>query len=128
MKRHAAIGAETLDAAFKKYPRARFLQMAREIAAGHHERWDGKGYPCGLRGQEIPLSARIVSVADVYDALTSKRVYKDAFGHEEAVRIIREGAGTQFDPRLVEAFLRIADSWQRISAELRDPVEELAAV
>jgi putative two-component system response regulator len=123
MKRHAAIGAETLDAAFKKYPRARFLQMAREIAAGHHERWDGKGYPCGLRGQEIPLSARIVSVADVYDALTSKRIYKDAFGHEEAVRIIREGAGTQFDPRLVEAFLRIADSWQRISAELRDPVE-----
>lgn len=128
MKRHATIGADTLDAAFKKYPRARFLQMAREIAAGHHERWDGKGYPCGLRGMDIPLSARIVSIADVYDALTSKRVYKDAFPHSEAVRIIREGAGTQFDPRLVEVFLRIAETWERVSAELRDPVEELVAV
>jgi putative two-component system response regulator len=126
MKRHASIGAETLDAAFKKYPRARFLQMAREIAAAHHERWDGKGYPCGLRGQEIPLSARIVSIADVYDALTSKRVYKDAMPHAEAVRIIREGAGTQFDPRLVEAFLRIAENWERISVALQDLVEEPA--
>lgn len=125
MKKHAAIGAETLDAAFKKYPRARFLQMAREIAASHHERWDGKGYPCGLRGMEIPLSARIVSIADVYDALTSKRVYKDAFPHDEAVRIIREGSGTQFDPRLVEAFLRIVETWERISLELRDHAEEL---
>lgn len=128
MKRHASIGADTLDAAYKKYPRARFLQMARQIAASHHERWDGKGYPCGLRGLDIPLAARIVSIADVYDALTSKRVYKDAYSHEEAVRIISEGAGTQFDPRLVEVFLRIADDWQRVSAELRDPVEELAAV
>ncbi|HUQ72595.1 MAG TPA: HD domain-containing phosphohydrolase [Planctomycetaceae bacterium] len=123
MKRHAMIGAETLDAAFQKFPRARFLQMACEIAASHHERWDGTGYPRGLRGNDIPLSARIVSVADVYDALTSKRVYKDAFTHDNAVQIIREGAGTQFDTRLVAAFLRIADGWQRISAELRDPVE-----
>lgn len=122
MKQHAQIGADTLQAAFERFPRVRFLQMAREIAAGHHERWDGSGYPAGLRGNEIPLSARIVSVADVYDALTSKRVYKDAFSHADAVQSIREGAGTQFDPRLVEAFLRVADTWERIGSQLRDPV------
>jgi putative two-component system response regulator len=120
MKRHAEIGADTLDAAFQKYPRARFLEMARDIAAGHHERWDGSGYPTGLRGNGIPLAARIVSVADVYDALTSKRVYKEAFSHEEAVRNIRAGAGTQFDPRLVDAFLRVADTWERIRQQMRD--------
>lgn len=118
MKEHARIGAETLDAAFQKYPQARFLRIAREIAASHHERWDGTGYPEGLSGEEIPLSARIVSVADVYDALTTKRVYKDAFPHEQAVEIIREGSGTQFDPRIVTGFLKIAEEWRQIARRL----------
>ena len=80
--------------------------MARDIAASHHERWDGKGYPAGLTGQAIPLCARIVALADVYDALTSKRVYKNAFAHEVAKGIIAKDAGTHFDPAVVEAFLR----------------------
>ena len=75
------------------------------IAASHHERWDGKGYPVGLSGEAIPLEARIVSVADVYDALTSKRVYKPAMPHGEALRLIAEGKGTQFDPQVVEALV-----------------------
>ena len=79
MKSHATIGAETLDAALREYPGATFLQMARDIAATHHERYDGAGYPNGLRGDGIPLCGRIVALADVYDALTSKRIYKDAY-------------------------------------------------
>ena len=75
------------------------------MAAYHHERWDGKGYPEGLKEEEIPLSARIMAVADVFDALTSKRVYKPAFPTEEALEMIRDGKGTQFDPKCVEVFL-----------------------
>ena len=105
MKAHTTIGAETLDAALAQNPKARFLQIAREIAAAHHERFDGRGYPLGLSGEEIPLSARIVAVADVYDALTSKRVYKDAFAHHAARNIILKDSGTHFDPDVVDAFL-----------------------
>jgi len=84
-------------------------QMARSIALTHHERWDGKGYPQGLRGEEIPVAGRITAIIDVYDALTSSRPYKSAFPQEEAVAIIRDGAGSQFDPQLVEYFLDIHD-------------------
>jgi putative two-component system response regulator len=105
MKTHAAIGAETLDAALQRFPGAKFLRMARDIAASHHERWDGQGYPAGLAGEAIPLCGRIVAVADVYDALTSKRVYKNAFAHEVAKGIIAKDAGTHFDPVIVAAFL-----------------------
>lgn len=107
MKAHTTIGAETLDAALAQNPQARFLQVAREIAAAHHERYDGRGYPLGLAGDEIPLSARIVAVADVYDALTSKRVYKDAFAHHLARNIILKDSGTHFDPDVVDAFLAV---------------------
>ena len=107
MKLHTTIGAETLDAALAQNPNARFLQVAREIAAAHHERYDGRGYPLGLSGEEIPLSARIVAVADVYDALTSKRVYKDAFAHHVARNIILKDSGTHFDPDVVDAFLAV---------------------
>jgi putative two-component system response regulator len=107
MKAHTTIGAETLDAALAQNPKARFLQVAREIAAAHHERYDGRGYPLGLSGEEIPLSARIVAVADVYDALTSKRVYKDAFAHHVARNIILKDSGTHFDPDVVDAFLAV---------------------
>ena len=79
--------------------------MARNIAASHHERWDGRGYPSGLAGESIPLEARVVSVADVYDALTSPRVYKPALSHDEAIKIIKAGYGSQFDPMVVNALL-----------------------
>jgi putative two-component system response regulator len=104
MKTHTLIGAETLEAALRGYPQARFLQIARDIALSHHERWDGKGYPHALAGDRIPLAARIVALADVYDALTSKRTYKEAFAHTVAREIIFSEAGSHFDPAVVEAF------------------------
>jgi putative two-component system response regulator len=107
MKTHATIGAQTLEAALARFPDARFLQIARDIAASHHERWDGTGYPLGLQGNAIPLCGRIVSLADVYDALTSKRTYKAAFRHGLAKSIILEESGTHFDPDVVGAFLEV---------------------
>ena len=111
MKSHTLCGAETLDAAVREYPHAMFLRMARDIAATHHERYDGTGYPTGLFEDHIPLCGRIVSLADVYDALTSKRVYKDAFSHEVARSIILEESGKQFDPDLVEAFTEVEEQF-----------------
>ncbi|HEX7379519.1 MAG TPA: response regulator [Pirellulales bacterium] len=105
MKAHATIGAATLDAALKVHPEADFLQMGRDIALTHHERWDGSGYPRGLSGRNIPLCGRIVALADVYDALTSKRVYKDAFEHDLVRSIIVAESGSHFDPDIVQAFL-----------------------
>jgi putative two-component system response regulator len=104
MKLHTSIGAETLDAALQQFPGIPFLQMARDIAASHHERVDGSGYPKQLIGDNIPLCGRIVALADVYDALTSKRVYKDAFSHDIALSIILSETSSQFDPAIVEAF------------------------
>jgi putative two-component system response regulator len=106
MKTHTGHGAATLDSALRHYPEADFLRMARDIAACHHERYDGKGYPQGLVGEEIPLAARIFAVADVYDALVSKRIYKPAYTHDVAYNIIVQGSGRQFDPDVVEAFKR----------------------
>lgn len=117
MKRHAAFGSETLDAAVKAHPNARFLRMARDIAWTHHERFDGTGYPRGLTGREIPLCGRIVAMADVYDALTTKRVYKPAFTHETARSIILDNEGKHFDPLVVEAFLAHEAQFQRIRRE-----------
>ncbi len=117
MKTHAAIGAETLDAALAKFPNTKFLQMARDIAATHHERWDGSGYPNGLVGPAIPLSGRIMALADVYDALTSKRVYKNAFTHEIARSMILKDAGTHFDPDIVAAFVRSEQQFIDIRAQ-----------
>ena len=106
MKTHTIVGAQTLDSALQRFPNARFLQMAREIAATHHEKFDGSGYPQGLIGDQIPLCGRIVAVADVYDALTSRRVYKEAMTHEQARAIILRDRGSHFDPEIVQAFLR----------------------
>jgi putative two-component system response regulator len=106
MKRHTIIGGQTLQAAVDVHPEAKFLAMARDIAYTHHERYDGSGYPYGLRGNEIPLCGRLIALADVYDALTSKRIYKPKFCHEESRKIIVDGIGTQFDPDVGEAFLR----------------------
>jgi putative two-component system response regulator len=111
MRRHTDYGAQTPDAALREHPEATFLRMARNIAATHHERYDGTGYPAGLRGDAIPLCGRIVALADVYDALTTKRVYKQAFEHEVARSIIVESSGTHFDPRIVEAFLTVENEF-----------------
>ncbi len=104
MKTHTVIGGDTLQAADLEAGRDSFLSTGRDIAYFHHERWDGKGYPKGLAETEIPLSARITAVCDVYDALTSKRPYKEPFSHEKSRQIIIEGRGTQFDPAVVDAF------------------------
>lgn len=114
MKTHAELGATTLDAALRAFPGVKFLQMARDIAATHHEHWDGNGYPRGLRGAEIPLCGRIMALADVYDALTSKRVYKAAFAHEVARSMILKDSGTHFDPDVVEAFVRQEEEFAKI--------------
>ena len=105
MKRHAAIGGNALEEASRQSTSGGFLEMAVGIARHHHERFDGKGYPDSLSGKDIPLAARIVAVADVFDALTSVRVYKPAFAPEVAIRLIQEGSGSQFDPEIVAAFL-----------------------
>lgn len=106
MKCHTTIGAETLEAASAQYPGVPYLRIAEQIALTHHERYDGSGYPKGISGDDIPLCGRIVALADVYDALTSKRVYKDAFTHDVARSIILDESGKHFDPAIVEAFMR----------------------
>lgn len=120
MKTHAEMGYLALLKAEELYEsdvRASFLTHAKDIAHTHHEKWDGSGYPRGLKGLEIPLSGRIMAVADVYDALICKRVYKPPFTHEKAVSIISEGTGTHFDPDVVEAFLEIEETIREIAAE-----------
>lgn len=104
MKKHTLIGGDTLRAADQEAGQNSFLAMGRDIAYYHHEKWDGSGYPFGLCNDEIPLAARIVALADVYDALSSKRPYKEPFSHEKSLAIINEGEGTHFDPLVVHAF------------------------
>ena len=117
---HTQLGGECIRQIERRLGGSNFLEMAREIALYHHERWDGRGYPAGLAGEEIPLAARIVAIADVYDALRVKRVYKESKPHEECVRIIREDAGQHFDPNLVEVFLSIQHQFQEISDRFGD--------
>lgn len=118
MKTHTTIGYEAIKNAEKVSDQPmKFLTVAKEIAYSHHERWDGKGYPLGLVGEQIPLSARLMAIADVYDALISKRVYKPAFTHSDAVNIILSGKGTQFDPTIIDAFAEITDELDAIAQE-----------
>jgi putative two-component system response regulator len=119
MRTHASIGAETIEAVMCRTPGVKFLQLAYDVVHGHHEWWDGSGYPRGLRGKEIPLAARITAVADVYDALTTKRVYKEAIAHDRAVAIITNLSGSQFDPMVIEAFLARERDFRALS-----PAEE----
>jgi putative two-component system response regulator len=115
IKTHTTIGSDIIDTLLTHEEGDEYLLHCRDICRHHHERFDGKGYPDGLLGEGIPLSARILSIVDVYDALANSRVYKPALPHEETVRIISEGAGTQFDPGIVKAFLDIRDSFQSVS-------------
>ena len=119
MNSHTTIGGDTLIAVKQRWEEDAFLRTAAEIALAHHEKWDGSGYPFGLSGEDISLPARIVAVADVYDALRSRRVYKPAMEHEKARSIIVEGSGAHFDPRVVEAFLATEEAFRSISEELR---------
>jgi|GEM_PF-340179 len=121
MKKHVTNGRNTILAAEKTmHADSSFMRYAREIAYSHHEKWDGTGYPDGLKGEEIPLSARLMALADVYDALISERCYKPPFSHEKSVGIILEGKGTYFDPIVVEAFLEIADEFENINTASKD--------
>ncbi len=121
MKTHAELGARAIEKAETQLGfQAGFLQYAKDIAWCHHERWDGKGYPQGLKGAEIPLAGRLMAIADVYDALTSRRIYKDALSHEEALAIILEGRETQFDPDITDAFARCEGVFREIAASYRD--------
>lgn len=122
MKSHTVLGYEALKSAERSLDNTEmsFLRYAREIALTHHERWDGTGYPQGLAAEAIPLSGRIMTVADVYDALISERVYKPAFPHDVALREIEGGRGTQFDPDVIDAFLTVADRMHEISRSFAD--------
>ncbi len=124
MTQHAEIGGKTIQTVAGAHPKTLCLKMAYDIAMTHHERWDGTGYPRGLAGEAIPLCGRIVAIADVYDALTSHRVYKAAYPHSRAVAIIREGSGSHFDPALVRAFLKLENEFLRIKSELDDTVAD----
>jgi putative two-component system response regulator len=122
MRTHTEIGGDTLRSVIERYTGHSFLKMGMEIAYHHHEHWDGSGYPRGLVGAQIPLAARIVALADAYDTITSRRPYKAAFDHEEAVRRIARDRGTHFDPVLVDVFLRCHRDFAEIRERLTDPV------
>jgi putative two-component system response regulator len=121
MKTHTTLGRDAIQYAERLLEHGLdFLTIAKEIAYSHHEKWDGSGYPQGLVGDAIPISARLMAVADVYDAIISRRVYKPGMPHQKAVNIILKGKGTHFDPDIVDAFLSILDEFQAISAHFPD--------
>jgi putative two-component system response regulator len=123
MKRHPVLGRDAIRAAeIRVKSEGSFLRVASEIAYGHHEHWDGGGYPQGISGTAIPFSARLMALADVYDAVISKRVYKPALPHVTALEIIRDGRGRQFDPDVVDVFLELADDFQDIARRFSDSV------
>ncbi|THB80396.1 MAG: response regulator [Desulfobacteraceae bacterium] len=121
MKQHTIYGKNIIKASEKSLGKQSFLSIAREIAHSHHEKWDGSGYPQGLKEKEIPLSGRLMTVADVYDALTTKRVYKPAFSHDKAVAIIKNSKGKQFDPDLVDLFLKNEKEFNAIATKYAEP-------
>ena len=115
MKLHTVYGRSALSAAEETLGSNSFLSLAKEIAYTHQEKWDGSGYPQGLKGEEIPVSGRLMAIADVYDALISKRVYKPALPHDEAMEIIRQGRGSHFDSDVVDAFLALEEQIKSIA-------------
>jgi putative two-component system response regulator len=127
MKTHTTLGRDAIQAAENSLGlKVEFLSVAKEIAYGHQEKWDGSGYPENVRGDDIPVSARIMAVADVYDALISRRVYKESMSHEKAITIITEGRGTHFDPDMVDAFLSIQDEIRTIANRYADSDADMA--
>jgi putative two-component system response regulator len=129
MKLHTTLGRDAIESAEARLGRTvPFLKCAKEIAFSHQEKWNGTGYPQGLKGDEIPVSARLMALADVYDALISKRVYKEAFSHEMAVAIVVEGRGTHFDPDIVDAFISIQEEFREIALRFADEPDARAAI
>ncbi|MBV5301258.1 MAG: two-component system response regulator [Methylococcales bacterium] len=127
MKQHPALGRSAiLNAEYELGLEVPFLKYAKEIAYAHQEKWDGSGYPLGLAGDNIPISARLMAVADVYDALISRRVYKEGMSHEQAVQLIIEGRGKHFDPDITDAFLALQDDFIAIAAKFWDSDADLA--
>ncbi len=120
MKTHTTIGAETLASVHKQYPKNAFVAMGIDIAHYHHEKWDGNGYPTGLTGADIPLSARIMALVDVYEALRARRPYKEPFSHEKSKAIIIEGRGRHFDPAIVDGFLAIDGHFDGVYSQMMD--------
>jgi putative two-component system response regulator len=120
MQKHCVLGAGTLAVVLKRYPDNQFLRMGVDVARSHHERWDGSGYPDGLAGPSIPLAARIVALADVYDALTSRRCYRPAYSHEQTCEIIQQGKASHFDPDVVAAFESLDDPFRHLSHEMHE--------
>ena len=128
MKTHTTIGRDAIEEAERRLGMSvPFLRLAKEIAYSHQEKWDGSGYPQGLAGDAIPLAARLMAVADVYDALISRRVYKPALPHRKALDIMRGGRGTHFDPDVFDAFLAVADDFEATAQRYGDREDELAA-
>ncbi len=125
MKRHTEYGAQVIRSVQKKVGAVPFLDVAWEMAYSHHEKWNGTGYPAGLSGENIPLSARVMALADVYDALISRRVYKPPFTHSKAVKIILEESGTSFDPNIVAVFSGCAEKFREIALNFAESEEQL---
>lgn len=126
MKTHTTLGKEAIEHAEAEIGiEVAYLKTAKEIAYAHHENYDGSGYPLGLRGDDIPVSARFMALADVYDALSSRRVYKEAFSHEKSVEIIVQNRGVKFDPDIVEAFLAHEDDFKEIARRYTDTEESI---
>jgi response regulator RpfG family c-di-GMP phosphodiesterase len=125
IKRHTTLGGDAIKAIEAKIEGKSFLALGKEIAYNHHEKWDGSGYPMGKSGERIPLSARIIALADVYDALTTRRFYKAAFGHDRSRQMIVDLQGTHFDPEVVDVFLALEDEFDRIRRENQENETEL---
>jgi len=123
MKSHAAIGYNTLNSIFKQYGEMQFLKMGIEITFCHHEHWDGTGYPRGLKSDEIPLSAQILSIVDVYDALTTERTYKKAYRHTSAIETMKKDRGKHFSPGIFDVFLEISKEFDKIRESFSEPDE-----
>jgi putative two-component system response regulator len=126
MKTHAAIGRIIIEKIQESAPESMFLEHAKILAGSHHEKWDGTGYPLGLKGEEIPLQGRLMALIDVYDALTSVRPYKQPLTHEKAMEIVREGVGAHFDPLISEVFLQHEHEFAAINSRFRADAEELS--
>jgi putative two-component system response regulator len=127
MKTHTTLGKVAIESAESRLGKhVPFLQVAKEIAYSHQEKWDGTGYPQGLAGDAIPISARLMAIADVYDALISRRVYKPPFSHADSMQIIEEGRGRHFDPDVVDAFIAIQQACKVIADQYANTDEELA--
>jgi putative two-component system response regulator len=124
MKRHTLMGRDVIRAAVADLGKESFLKFAEEMAYTHQEKWDGSGYPQGLRGEDIPLSGRLMALADVYDALISTRPYKKPYSHREAIRSIKIASGKHFDPEIVDAFLELEEIFRKIAYKYADTEEE----